>query len=146
VPATVTNVDELAARLRVGIGLLVRRLRQFPEPDELTLSETSALARLDRGGPTTAAALAKAEQISPQSMGTIVASLVDQGLVARQPDPADRRRSVLTPTEAGLAVLRGRRTIRTARLSRALVDEFSPSELEHLATAAPLIERLAQHV
>ena len=140
------DVQEVAAALRVGVGLLVRRLRQVQDSADLTIPEHSALARLDRGGPATAAALAKAEQISPQSMGTIVASLVAQGLVARRPDPADRRRALLTPTEAGLAVLRGRRTVRTARLARALIDEFTPAELDHLATAAPLIERLAQHV
>ena len=57
--APAQNVDQIAAALRVSIGLLVRRLRQIPVEGDLTLSETSALARLDRGGPTTPGALAK---------------------------------------------------------------------------------------
>ena len=51
-------VDEVADALHVSIGLLTRRLRQVHMDGELTPSETSALARLDRGGPTTATALA----------------------------------------------------------------------------------------
>ena len=72
-PASTNHVDQVAAALRVSVGLLVRRLRQIPVEGELTLSETSALARLDRGGPTTPGALAKQEQISPQSMGATLA-------------------------------------------------------------------------
>ena len=68
------EIERVAAALRVSVGLLVRRLRQQAE-GELTLPETSALARLDRGGPTTATELAKLEQISPQSMGATLDAL-----------------------------------------------------------------------
>ena len=63
------DAGQVAAALRVSIGLLLRRLRQVQAEGELTLPESSALTRLDRGGPTTPSALAKLEQISPQSMG-----------------------------------------------------------------------------
>ena len=71
----VLDTAQIAATLRLSIGLLLRRLRQIPTSDELTLSESAALARLDRGGPATAAALARLEQISPQSMGATLAAL-----------------------------------------------------------------------
>ena len=81
-PATAAaDVDQIAAELRVSIGLLVRRLRQVPVKGGLTLSETSALARLDRGGPTTPGELAKQEQISPQSIGATLAALQARGLI-----------------------------------------------------------------
>ena len=67
-------MEPLAGELRVSIGLLVRRLRQTVAPGELTMPETSALARLDRAGPTTASALAKLEQIGPQSIGATSAA------------------------------------------------------------------------
>lgn len=57
---------KVAGALRVSMGLLVRRLRQVQHEGELTLPEISAPARLDRGGATTATALAKLEQISPR--------------------------------------------------------------------------------
>jgi DNA-binding MarR family transcriptional regulator len=138
------NVDQIAAALRVSIGLLVRRLRQVPVEGELTLSETSALARLDRGGPTTPGALAKQEQISPQSMGATVAALEARGLVRRRTDRHDGRRVVLSVSAAGAKVLRDRRAARAEQLAAALASGFSPDELGTLAEAAPLLERLAQ--
>ena len=95
---------QVAGALRVSIGLLVRRLRQAQAEGELTLPETSALARLDRGGPTTSSALARLEQISPQSMGATLGALEARGLVERRPDPGDGRRAVMSFTEAGLQV------------------------------------------
>jgi len=69
------------------------------------LPESSALTRLDRGGPATASALAKLEQISPQSMGATLGALEARGLVERRPDPADGRKSLLTVTAAGRGLL-----------------------------------------
>jgi len=140
------DIREVAGALRVSIGLLLRRMRQAQPEGELTLPETSALARLDRGGPTTATALAKLEQISPQSMGATLAALEARGLVERRPDPADGRRAVISATEAGLQVLRNRRNARTEQLAQALAAEFTRSELRQLMAAAPLIERLAQSI
>ena len=139
-----TGVDQIAAELRVSIGLLVRRLRQVPVKGGLTLSETSALARLDRGGPTTPGELAKQEQISPQSMGATLAALQARGLIERRPDPGDGRRAVMSVTDAGLDLLRSRRNAKVRQLARALAAEFTPAELERLAAAAPLLERLGQ--
>ena len=143
---TASNVDQLAAALRVSIGLLVRRMRQIPVEGELTLSETSALARLDRGGPTTPGALAKQEQISPQSMGATLAALQARGLIERAPDPDDGRRAVMSITDAGLALLRSRRNAKVQQLARALSADFTADELVQLAAVAPLLERLAQSI
>ena len=140
------DTHQIAATLRLSIGLLLRRMRQIPTDDELTLSESAALARLDRGGPTTAATLARADQISPQSMGATLASLESRGLIERAADPDDGRRVILSATDAGLQVLRERRNARTDELARALSSGFSPEELEQLLAAAPLLERLAQSI
>ena len=140
------DADDVAGALRVSIGLLLRRLRQVQAGDDLTLPESSALARLDRGGPTTPGALAKLEQISPQSMGATLAALEARGLVQRRPDPGDGRRVVISATEAGLQTLRNRRNARTQRLAQALSAGFTRPELEQLMAAAPLLERLAQSI
>ena len=140
------EIDQLAGELRTSIGLLLRRLRQTPAAGELTLPETAALARLDRGGPATSADLARAEQISPQSMGATLAALAARGLVLRAADPADGRRAVMSLSEAGRQALRDRRTSRTEALARALSSGFSEAELDRLRAAAPLLERLAQSI
>src|SRR6476620_11822457 len=135
------DIDILAVELRTSLGLLLRRLRQAPAAGELTLPETAALARLDRGGPATSADLARAEQISPQSMGTTLAALEARGLVVRAADPAEGRRAVMSLSEAGLQALRARRNSRTEELARALSSGFSDAELNRLRAAAPLLER-----
>jgi DNA-binding MarR family transcriptional regulator len=140
------DAAQVAAALRVSVGLLRRRLRQAQVPGELTLPETSALARLDRGGPTTATALARTEQISPQSMGATIAALETRGLVWRAPDPQDGRRAVISVTDAGLQVLWDRRNARTEQLAQALSSGFSREELEQLMAVAPLLERLAESI
>jgi DNA-binding MarR family transcriptional regulator len=140
------NVEQVAAALRVSMGLLVRRLRQAGVDGELTLPESSALARLDRGGATTATALAKIEQISPQSMGATLAALEARGFIERRPDPEDGRRAVVSLTTAGLQALRNRRSARTERLAQALSTRFTRSELKQLMAAVPLIERVAQSI
>lgn len=145
-PSDEPDVEQVAAALQLSIRLLRRQLRQASGDSELALPETSALALLDRGGPTTPGALAKIEQISPQSMGATLAALEARGLVERQPDPADGRRVVLRITDAGLAALRSQRTARTEQLARALSAGFTSVELQQLMTAAPLIERLAQNL
>jgi DNA-binding MarR family transcriptional regulator len=140
------EVEQVAGALQVSIGLLRRQLRQTQADGELTVPETAALARLDRGGPATASALARLEQISPQSMGATLSALEARGLVERRPDPGDGRRVVLSVTDAGLQVLRNRRSARTEQLARALSAGFTRSELRQLMAAAPLIERLAQRL
>ena len=140
------DVTDVAGALRASIGLLLRRLRQVQAEGELTLPESAALTRLDRGGPSTASALARLEQISPQSMGATLGALEARGLVERRPDPQDGRRVVLSVTDSGRQVLQDKRNARTERLAKALSAGFTPSELRQLEAAAPLLERLAQSI
>jgi DNA-binding MarR family transcriptional regulator len=140
------DVGQLAAVLRANVGLLLRRLRQVQGEGELTLPESSALVRLERGGPATPSALARLEQISPQSMGATLAALESRGLIERHSDPDDGRRSVMSVTEAGRQVLGDRRNARTEQLARALSAGFTQAELEQLMAVAPLLERLAQSI
>jgi DNA-binding MarR family transcriptional regulator len=140
------DVHEVAGALRVSIGLLLRRLRQTRSDGELTLPESSALTRLDRGGPATASALAKLEQISPQSMGATLGALEAKGLIERRADPGDGRRAVLSVTDAGSRLLRDKRNARTERLAKALSAGFTPAEIQLLAVASPLLERLAESI
>ena len=140
------EVEEVAAAVYLSVGLFKRRLRQVPAPGELSLPESSALRKLERGGPATVTALARAEQISAQSMGATLSALEARGLVKRQSDPADGRRAVMSVTEAGLSALSDKRNARIAQLARALAAGFTPAELDQLMAAAPLIERLAESI
>ncbi|HEX4092345.1 MAG TPA: MarR family transcriptional regulator [Trebonia sp.] len=138
------DAHEVAAALRVAIGMLYRRLKQTAPNDELTLSESSTLSRLERGGPASSSELARHDRISPQSMGVIVAALEDRGLVERDRDPEDGRRIVLSVTEAGRQLIYDKRGARTGQIASALGDGFSGAELTQLMAVVPLLERLAE--
>jgi DNA-binding MarR family transcriptional regulator len=141
------NPAEVATALRVAIGTFHRRLRQVPAVDgDLSTPELTALSRLDREGPATSSALARAEQVSPQAMGMTVSGLERRGLVEKQPDPGDGRRTVLSLTPEGRQVVLTKRSARTQQLAKALADGFTPEELTILLRAAPLIERLTEGI
>jgi DNA-binding MarR family transcriptional regulator len=94
----------------------------------------------------TATALARQEQISPQSVGATLATLERRGLVERSPDPNDGRRISLSLTAAGLAAVHAKRAARDAQLTQALVSDFTPEERMQLLAIAPLLERLAERL
>jgi DNA-binding MarR family transcriptional regulator len=141
---TVTDDYEVAAALRVAIGMMVRKMRQARLPGELTLPETWALSRLDRNGPATSSDLARQDRISPQSMGATLAVLEERGLIERRRDPADGRRVVLSITAAGRQLANDRRGARSELIAAALRDGFTAAERDQLLAAAPLLERLAE--
>jgi DNA-binding MarR family transcriptional regulator len=138
------DVNSVAAALRVGISLFVRRLRQSSVPADLSLSEISALSRLDRAGSSTTSELARFDQITPQAMGATLAALEDRGLVERRPDPSDGRRVTMSVTTAGLQALRNNRSAQIEQLAKVLASGFTQAEIETLRAAAPLIERLGE--
>ena len=143
-PVLHEGVEELAGALRVSVGMLFRRLKQAEPAGDLTMPETSALSRLDRGGPMTSSDLSRQDRVSPQSMGVTVAALEQRGLIARHRDPEDGRRIMLSLSEAGRQVVRDRRGARTEQIARALSDGFTPEELARLRAVVPLVERLAE--
>jgi DNA-binding MarR family transcriptional regulator len=144
VVGSVPDVGEVAGALRVAVGLVVRKMKQSSVEGELTVPESSALSRLERGGPATSSDLARLERISPQSMGVTVAALLDRALIERSRDPEDGRRIVLSITEAGLRTVHDKRGARTEQIATALRAGFSDAELGQLRTAAALLERLAE--
>jgi DNA-binding MarR family transcriptional regulator len=132
----------VSSDLRVAFGRVTRRLRQGHTPGDLTLSEASVLARLDRFGPSTPGALADEERVRPQAMGTTLAALEQRGLVDRSPDDCDGRRVVMSATPAGRRLLVDRRCRTTQRMAEALAG-FTPAERQRFSDVIPLLERLA---
>ena len=135
--------DALAADLTMAVGRLLRRLRAEANPSELNLSQMGALARLEQGGPMTTADLARAELMKPQSMGAILASLEQEGLIERQPHPTDRRQVYFALTEAGAAVRTRHRAAKRDWLARALA-ELDPDARRTLAAAIPIIQQVGE--
>jgi DNA-binding MarR family transcriptional regulator len=140
------DADQTAAALKLVIGRIARRLRQSHAVGDVTISEVSVLARLDRDGPASPTALAEAERVRPQAMATTLAALEERGLVRRSPDPADGRRAVLTVTAAGRKIMHDRRSETIRRLAQVLDAEFTAAEHRRLLDVLPLLERLADRL
>jgi DNA-binding MarR family transcriptional regulator len=140
-PATTSHV-ELAARLRLAVTRLARRLRQ-QTAEGLSPSQGSALASIERHGALTPSELAAIERIQRPTATRILAALAEAALVTREPDASDRRSARLTITRSGSTVLARGRQRKNAYLARRL-EQLQPDELETLERAAVLIERLIE--
>lgn len=140
------DVGSVAEAVLSSVALLARKARQVPVEGELTLAERAAMSRLSQAGPGTSAELARAEQISPQSMGVTLSALESRGLIRRGHDPQDGRRVVFSFTEAGLQLQKNSRSARSEMLARALAKSFTKVEIQQLEAAAPLLERLAMSI
>lgn len=134
-------MDIVAKDLTAWISRLLRRLRTEANPTELALSQMGVLSRLEQNGPMTTADLARAELMKPQSMGVILGSLEQEGLVERQPHPTDRRQILFVLTDADVAVRTRHRAMKRDWLVGAL-GALKPAELEALVAAVAIIRQM----
>ncbi|MFE3943129.1 MarR family winged helix-turn-helix transcriptional regulator [Streptomyces sp. NPDC059118] len=144
-PSAEPEAEQLAAQLADVVGRLLRRLRSTSSEGLLTPTQRSVLARLDREGPSTTAALARAEYVRPQSMRLTLGALESQGLVERAPDPEDGRKSVMSLTESGTATLAEVRAAKRDWLAQALAAGLDGAERRTVAEAVELLDRLTGH-
>jgi DNA-binding MarR family transcriptional regulator len=141
-PAGPESETELAARLRLAVMRLSRRLRQ-QVAGGVTSSQVSALASVERLGTPTLGELATSEKVRPPSMTRIVVGLEEAGLVTRRIDPEDRRVARVMLTAEGRRVLQRSRSLRTAFLARRL-RRLSDSERQALGELVGLLELLVE--
>ncbi|MEU1530278.1 MarR family winged helix-turn-helix transcriptional regulator [Streptomyces fagopyri] len=142
------GVSESAARaaqdLRVAFNRLRRRIREISERQDLTPSQVSALTLVSKSGAATASALAATEGVRPQSMAATLAVLDQQGLIARNPDPGDGRRQLVTLTDAGRERVEGTRQARGEWLAKALQDRCTEAERQSVIEAMAVLDRLTR--
>jgi DNA-binding MarR family transcriptional regulator len=124
-----------------AVGQFVRRVRAASASHDLSWTQTSVMARLDREGPATTADLARAETMKPQSMRTTVAALEEMGLVERKPHPTDGRQVYIRLTAKGAAVRKSLKDAKRTWLSHAIV-ELDEQERETLFAAGKIMKRL----
>ncbi|MDR3527426.1 MAG: MarR family transcriptional regulator [Rhizomicrobium sp.] len=134
----------VAAELREVVALLKRRLREEAPPDDLTWGQLSVLGQLDRGGPVTVSALARAERMRPQSMGETIAALQNAGLVAGSPDPQDGRRTLLALTPLAREMVRSRRAQREDWLARKIKEKLPLADQKEVLQALAHLRRLVE--
>jgi DNA-binding MarR family transcriptional regulator len=139
-PAPVDTQADLAARLRLSVTRLARRLRQQADVG-VSPTQLSALATIERHGPITLGDLAAAERVQPPTITAAVGRLEQQGLVARRPDRDDKRVVRVVVTAGGRRLLARNRSLKTAFLARRL-DTLDAAERATLEEASVLLDRL----
>ena len=87
---------ELAARAQ---------LDEVVRPWGVTVTQYTALTVLEGSTGLTSAELARRSFVTAQSTADLVAALEERGLILRGPDPAHRRRLLISVTEAGRRLL-----------------------------------------
>ncbi len=130
-----------AHHLARSVARLNRRLRQERQSD-LTPTQLSVLGSVRQLGSSTPSAIAAHERVQPPSITRTLTSLVDAGMVIREPHPDDGRQVLVSVSEQGEAVLAAERDRRDLWLSR-LLGELTTPERATLREAAGLMERLA---
>ncbi|MFF0624344.1 MarR family winged helix-turn-helix transcriptional regulator [Streptomyces sp. NPDC004296] len=136
--------ERLGTDLGATVSLLMRRLRAASPQGELTPTQRAVLARVDGDGPSTIAALARAELVRPQSMRMVVGVLEERGILARSPHPTDGRQVVFSLTDEGRQVLTDVRAAKNNWLAVAIAERLTDDEQRTLAEATALIRRLTE--
>jgi DNA-binding MarR family transcriptional regulator len=121
---------------------LLRGVRKEDERSGVGPARLSALSVLVFAGPLRLTELARIEQVKPPTMTKVIAGLEAAGLVRRRDDAEDARAVRLEATARGTRLLQEGRRRRVDRLASVL-QHVSPDELEVLAQAAAIIERIS---
>ncbi|MFN6998486.1 MarR family winged helix-turn-helix transcriptional regulator [Elioraea tepidiphila] len=117
------------------VGHLLRRAHQrhaaiFLEgigPAALTPMQWAALVTVVREGKASQNRLGRLTAMDPATIQGVVRRLRARGLITRSADPADRRASVLAPTEAGIALVEATLPAAIA-ISEATLAPLDPAE------------------
>ncbi len=111
---------------RLGLGFKAKALEQI-EGEGFEGNHYSVLAMLAEDIRETQATIADALGLDPSRLVAVLDSLEEKGLVARQRDPHDRRRHVVSITAAGKQQLQRLRAI-TKKLEDEYFASFTPEE------------------
>ena len=139
------NNDAAIDELTLALGLLVRRMRSASpsEAQELSWTQKSVIARLEKEGPATTAELARAEGVKPQSMGTAIAMLEEMGMIERKAHATDGRQVNIELTARGTAMRKIAKDARRTWLAEAIA-KLNKQEQATLFEAGEIIKRLAE--
>jgi DNA-binding MarR family transcriptional regulator len=123
---------------RLGLAFKTRALERIDQ-EGFESHHYSVLAILAEGARETQATIADALALDPSRLVALLDSLEERHLIARQRDPHDRRRHVVSITPAGKRQLQRLRAI-----AKQLEDEFfAPLDPEEHATFHQMLLRLA---
>ncbi len=126
-----SNPDtQLATDLRTVLARLVKKLRKKSVTgQQLSLTERSSMGLLQQHKELLPSELASMEKITNQSMSQIVNHLLELGYITRTISATDKRKVLISLTEAGEKTLARVRTERAEWLLKAIAETCSDDEV-----------------
>jgi DNA-binding MarR family transcriptional regulator len=126
-PLLAEQIEQLIGVLHTRPRSGERSLQEWTKNGGVTVPQMATLSILHERGPMTLSELAAASGISLSAASQLIDRMVKRGLVSREDDPANRRRSQLTATSRSKTLLERISKARRSHFESAL-DEL-PSDL-----------------
>ncbi|NJP46023.1 MarR family winged helix-turn-helix transcriptional regulator [Actinacidiphila epipremni] len=148
--ASTTGNDAPAARaLTDAVTRLRRALRasirsEYPW-EQLPMAQVELLQVLGENSPARVGDLAARQRLAASTVSGLIGQMITSGLVAREVDPADRRASVVTLTDAGREQLDAWTQAHERRMEGAL-SSLSAADRAAVDAALPALFHLAEHL
>ncbi|MEV0236555.1 MarR family transcriptional regulator [Nonomuraea sp. NPDC050786] len=141
-PATPASLRLLPSRMLAGVAMHADRLvSEGLARADARKWHYAALVALREAGPASQAELSKRTGIYRSDLVAVINELAERGFVERAPDPADRRRNVITLTPEGLGQVR-----RLQELIADLQDEvLAPLSRPEREQFSGFLARLLEH-
>ena len=134
-----------AARLRIAVARISRRLRPTAAAGSLTTTEVDVLVAIDRRGPLRLSDLAGFAGLNPTMLSRLIPRLETAGLMRRLTADGDRRVCRVEISAKGRRLLERIRSERNDALS-GLLRELDAGDRSALEAAVPVLESLAERM
>ena len=142
--ATREEVVSRAAQVILDFSDIIR-LRTLPNwvNASLTISQVKAVALLAHHGALAIGELAELLNIGSPAASILVQQLVEQELAKRTEDSQDRRRTLVSLTDAGKRLVSGQRQLREAKLQQWL-EQMDDEALQNLLDGLGALYEIAR--
>ncbi|MFJ4790763.1 MarR family winged helix-turn-helix transcriptional regulator [Streptomyces sp. NPDC088794] len=135
-------LTEAVTRLRRVLRASIRT--DYPW-ETLPMAQVELLQVLGEHSPARVSELATRQRLAPSTVSGLIGQMITAGLVVREVDPADRRASVVTLTDAGHEQLAAWTGAHERRMDAALAA-LGDADRAALATALPALFQLAENL
>jgi DNA-binding MarR family transcriptional regulator len=135
-------LTDVVTRLRRALRASIRT--DYPW-ETLPMAQVELLQVLGEHSPARIGDLAARQRLAASTVSGLISQMITSGLVAREVDPADRRASMVTLTQAGRDQLAAWTQAHERRLETAL-SALDDHDRRAVQAALPALSRLAAHL